>query len=69
MSMLVKSKAVCYSSSWIIDSTYTSHMTFDSDAFVAFEFLNNASVETGIKAQTRVADRGAVALTINDELV
>ena len=65
MSKLVKSEATRRSCSWIIDSACTSHMTFDRNAFVSYRPLNDASVEMGTKAQTRVAGRGNVLVMIN----
>ena len=65
MSKLVKSEAPRRSSSWIIDSACTSHMTFDRSAFISYESLSDSTVEMGTKAQARVAGRGNVLVMIN----
>ena len=65
MTNLVKSEATRRSSSWIIDSACTSHMTFDRNAFITYKPMNNASVEMGTKAKTHVEGRGNVLLSLN----
>ena len=65
MSKLLMSKETRRSSSWIVDSACTSHMTFDRSAFVSYHPLNDASVEMGTKAQTRVAGRGNVLVMLS----
>ena len=67
MSKIVKSGMPTGSSSWIIDSACTSHMTFDRSSFVSYEELTNTSVEMGTKDRTRIAGRGNIVVDIDVE--
>ena len=51
--------------SWIVDSGCSAHITFDRSLFVTYERMQSGSVEMGTKAQAVVAGRGDVHLMLN----
>ena len=52
------------SSSWILDSGCTAHMTFDKSMFDTYESIADASVEMGTKCTTKVVGRGSITTKI-----
>ena len=53
------------STSWLIDSACTAHMTFDRSTFVTYKPMKSATVEMGTKAQAVVAGCGDVVVQLN----
>jgi len=52
------------SSSWIIDSGCTAHMTFDREVFSTYTTIANASVEMGTRDSAAAVGRGDVIIKI-----
>ena len=65
MSKVTHAKELVMSSSWLVDSACTAHITFDRSLFATYEPLDSASVEMGTKASAKVAGRGDVHLKLN----
>jgi len=53
------------SSSWIIDSGCSKHLTFDRSLFVSYTEVNEGVVEMGTKAKAEIKGCGDVILNVN----
>ena len=64
LSKIKQSNIPSHSTSWLVDSACTAHMTFNRSLFSNYKPMQSASVEMGTKAKKNVARYGDVVLTL-----
>ena len=65
MYKIKKGNIPSHSTSWLIDSACTAHMTFSRSLFSEYKSMQSASVEMETKAKTSAVGCGDVVLTLN----
>lgn len=65
MSKVARVKDTDTSTSWLVDSACTAHITFDMSWFETYKTLSSTSVKMRTKANAKVAGCGDVYLKIN----